>query len=119
MVITIIAYLLTLAAVYWAVTGMLQGLIGGIVGKMFGVHIGMFVGALITWEIVDWLWVVLEGNHLPITVIFGSIGLLVAHGVRGNEELNIPAKLMMSAEQWVLIIMGIYLVVSGDQVRWY
>jgi len=57
--------------------------------------------------------------NLPITVIVGSIALLVAHGVKGRDELNEAAKLMMSAEQWVLIIMGIYLVVSADQIRWY
>ncbi len=119
MIITVLLYALTLAAVYYAITGIIQGFFAALIGRLFGVNLGIFIGGLITWEIIDWIWILIDGDHIPITVVIGSITLLVMHGVIGKDQLNENAKLMMSAEQWVLIVLGIYLVATGDPTRWF
>ncbi len=119
MIITMLLYALTLAAVYYAITGIIQGFFAAFIGRLFGVNLGIFFGGVITWGFINWLWILINGDQIPITVVIGSIILLVMHGVIGKDQLNENAKLMMSAEQWVLILLGIYLIATGDPTRWF
>lgn len=117
---TIIAYILTLACVFYAITAIPNMLIGGFLGRLASNPlIGSLVGATIIWVFIDFLWIVSTGNHIPVTVFVLSFLILAFHSYSDNENLNVGAKYMIAAEQWALVIVCIYTMFSAESIRWF
>lgn len=120
---TTIAYVLTGLAIFFAVTGLPQMMIGGLLGRLsgpgFGVLVGGLLGGVIAWVLVDFLWVWLEGGHVPIVALGAALVFLFGHGFVSKEELTETSHRMMAGEAWAIILVGVYLLVAPDVIRWY
>lgn len=95
---TIIAYVITIGCVLFTVTSIIQMLIGGLIGRFSNAMIGAFIGSVITWMLINFLWVKYEGGQIPILALLLSIGTLFLYGSFQNKELNQNAKTLMAAE---------------------
>lgn len=116
---TIIAYTVTLATVVLTATMLLQALIGGLVGRITGPLVGVLIGGLVAWFAVDFLWVWLEGDHIPIAALGGAIVILFTHSALSKDALTEQSNWMMAGEAWAIVLLGIYLAVVPDAIRWY
>lgn len=116
---TIIAYLATLAAVILTVTALFQAIIGGLVGRLAGPLLGALVGGLFVWIGIDFLWQWLEGGHIPIAALAAALLAIFAHGVVSKDELTQQSNWMMAGEAWAIILVGVYVVVVSEPIRWY
>lgn len=118
--ITSIAYIMTLACVFFAITAIPIMLIGGILGRLTGnILIGAFLGSILIWIFIDFLWIVSTGNHIPVLVFILSFLILGFHAYSDNENLNSSAKNMIGAEQWALVIVCIFTIFSAESIRWF
>ena len=116
---TAIAYIATIVAVILTVTGLLQAIIGGLVGRLGGPLLGALVGGIVVWLGIDFLWVWLEGGHVPIAALAAAIAVLFAHGAISKDELTQQSNWMMAGEAWAIILVGVYIVVVSEPIRWY
>jgi hypothetical protein len=116
---TIIAYALTMVAVFFSITALPQTIIGGLAGRVVGPLAGGLLGSIVAWFLVDFLWVWLEGAHIPLAVLGGALAFIFVHGVISKEELTEQSRWMMTAEAWAIVLVGIYLVVVPAEIRWY
>jgi len=118
--ITIIAYILTLACVFFAITAIPNMIIGGFLGRLSSNPlIGSLLGGVIIWVFIDFLWIVSTANHIPVLVFILSFLILTFHSYSENENLNTNAKYMIAAEQWALVLVCIYTMVSAENIRWF
>lgn len=119
---TIIAYIITLVCVFFAITPFLPSLAAGIFGRVAGMGVGMtvgaFTGAILTWLLINFLWMRFEGQQLPVLAMALSFGILSIHGSMSAKELNQNAKTLMVAEMWGIIAVGIFIIAKFG-LRWY
>jgi hypothetical protein len=113
---TVIAYTLTLAAVFFPINVLFIGLIGGLLGRVLGRLAGALMACLLLWQLIAVTWVKFEGGVPPVAVLVAAIGLLF-YSV--NDELTELAKDNIAAEQWAIIIFGVWLMYSSDVIRWF
>jgi hypothetical protein len=119
-IITGIAYVVTLSTVYFAITLIPQTSIARIISRVIrSPLLCAYFGSIITWSFINFLWKVLEGGPMPIAVLISAIALLFLQGIIGRNELNATAKLTMAAEVCAIITCGIYLVVDYSPIRWF
>lgn len=116
---TIVAYVLTIAAVILTLTALVQTILGGLLGQMLGPLLGALVGGLIVWGGVEILWLWLEGGHVPIAALAGALAILFAHSAIAREQLTEQSNWMMAGEAWAIVLLGIYLVIFPESIRWY
>ena len=116
---TIIAYGLTFTALYFSITSLPQLLFAGLIGRVVGPLLSALVGSIFAWLLVDTLWVIFEGGHIPLTALAGGLIILFGIGHFNKEGLNNNAKWMMAAEQWGITLVSIYIYIQSDVVRWY
>lgn len=116
---TIIAYGVTLAAVFFGATGLPQALIGGLFGRAVDPMLGLLIGGLLTWGGVDLAWFYLEGDHIPISALILSVALIFLHGFISEERLTQQSRVVMAGEAWAVIIVGLALFFLQDSVRSY
>ena len=117
--ITIAAYVLTLLAVFFSLTGLPALISGGLVGRAFGPLISGLMGYIVAWMLVDLLWIWLEGAQIPIAALAGAFVFILIHGAISKDELTEHSRWMMAAEAWALVVVGIYLVIVPAEIRWY
>ena len=116
---TIIAYIATLAAVILTVTALFQAIIGGLVGRLAGPLLGALIGGLVVWIGIDFLWRWLEGGHVPIAALAAAIAAIFAHGAISKDELSQQSNWMMAGEAWAIILVGVYVVIVSEPIRWF
>lgn len=116
---TIIAYIVTLAAVAITATGLVQAVLGGLIGRAVGPLFGALIGGLFVWFAIDFLWLWLEGDHVPIAALVGAIAVLFIHSAISKDSLTEQSNWMMAGEAWAIILIGVYLTLSLDIIRWY
>lgn len=117
--VTVIAYIITMVAIYFSITALPQMLIVGLLAKVVGILPGALLGSIFAWLIVDLLWFWFAGGHIPIAALCGALGFLFLHGAISKDELTETSRWMMTAEAWAIILVGIVLVVIPNQIRWY
>lgn len=116
---TVIAYIATLCAVILAVTALFQAIIGGLVGRISGPLLGALIGGLVVWIGVDFLWMWLEGGHVPFAALAAAIAAIFAHGAISKDKLTQQSNWMMAGEAWAIILVGIYIAIVSESIRWY
>lgn len=116
---TIIAYVATIAAVVLTVTALLQAVIGRLVGRMAGPLMGALIGAIVVWLGIDFLWIWLERGHVPIAALAAAIAALFVHGAISKEKLTEQSNWMMAGEAWAIILVGVYVAIVSERIRWY
>lgn len=118
--ITIIAYILTLACVFFAITVIRNIFTGRFLGRLSSNPlIGSLFGGVIIWVFIDFLWIVSTGNHIPALVFILSFLILTFNSNSENKKLNTSAKYMIAAEQWEFILVCININVSAENIRWF
>jgi hypothetical protein len=98
---------------------LLQALIGGLVGRAVGPLLGALVGGVVVWFGIDLLWLRLEGDHVPMSVLATAIAVLFAKSAISKDKLTQQSKWMMAGEAWSIVLIGVYLAVVPDGIRWY
>ena len=116
---TIVAYVLTLVAVFFSITTLPQVIIGGFAGRAVGPLAGGLLGSIVAWFLVDFLWTWLEGAHIPIAALGAALAFIFVHGVISKEELTEQSQWMMAAEAWAIVLVGIFLLLVPAEIRWY
>jgi len=116
---TAIAYIATIAAVILTVTALLQAIIGRLVGRLAGPLLAALVGGLVVWLGIDTLWLWLEGGHVPLAALAAAIAALFAHSAISKDELTQQSNWIMAGEAWAIILVGIYVVIVSEPIRWY
>lgn len=117
---TIAFYLGTLFLVLIGLTSAPQSLISGLSTRAFGMsflQIGALLGGLLTWIIINFLWVKIEGGPIPLLLI--GLTLIIMGIILTRKSLNMLARKNLIAEMWSIIIIGIYIVFQFDYIRWY
>lgn len=121
--ITIIAYLISTALIYFAVTGMLQMLFTGIISiatfRMLGIPLTLLLGAIAAWLALAAGWYYLEGGYIPFTVLACGFIFLFIHGAIEGEALTPESRKMMAAEAWSIVVVTGILLWQTDPIRWY
>lgn len=116
----IIAYVIILASVFFAITAIPNSLIGGYLGRLFGNPLlGVLFGSILIWMLIDILWVLLFSTHIPVLVFVLAFLILTVHSSVDKNNLNNPAKYMIAGEQWALVIVCIYTMFMSEQIQWY
>ena len=87
--------------------------------RMTGLLVGALIGSIVSWVIIDLLWLWFAGGHIPIAALSGAIIFIILHGLISKNELTKASQITMAAEAWAIILVGIYLVFIPDVVRWY
>ena len=116
---TVVAYVLTMLAVFFAITALPQAFIGGLASRAVGRLAGGLLGSILAWLLVDLLWVWLEGAHIPIAALGAALAYIFLHGAISKEELTGPSHWLMAAEAWAIVLVGIYLIIFPADIRWY
>lgn len=116
---TVVAYVSTMVAVFFSITVLPQALIGGLAARAVGPLIGGLLGSVLAWLLVDFLWVWLEGAHVPIAALGAALAYIFLHGAISKDELTGQSHWLMAAEAWAIVLVGIYLMVFPAEIRWY
>jgi hypothetical protein len=116
---TIVAYCLTFLAVYFALTIIPMMLVGAVLGRIIGPMLSAFIGFIISWSIVNVLWVLFEGSNVPIAALLMALAFIFIHGWITKDELTTQSQWMKAAEAWAIIGIGVYLVVVLPEIRWF
>ena len=116
---TVLAYIATIAAVVLTITALLQAIICGLVGRLAGPLLGALVGGLVVWLGIDFLWIWLEGGHVPIAALAAALAAIFAHSAIAKDELTQQSNWMMAGEAWAITLVGVYVVVVSEPIRWY
>lgn len=116
---SIVAYVVTLIVVYFSLSGLIQSLVGGLIGRAVGLLLGMLIGGICAWGLIDLLWVLIEGGHIPLVLLIAGMAFIVLHSIISKRELTQASKWMMTAELWAILLYGIFLVLQPGSVRWY
>jgi hypothetical protein len=116
---TIIAYLTTFIALFFSITSIPQAIIGGLAGRYTGPLFGMLLGSVIAWQLINILWVSFEGGQIPVVVLVSSLLFILTHGFIAKNELTQQSNWMMAAEMWGIILVGIFINIYADSIRWY
>ena len=116
---TVVAYVLTMLAVYRAITAIPQAFIGGLASGLGGRFAGGLLGSILAWLLVDLLWVWLEGAHVPIAALGAALAYIFLHGAISKDDLTGQSHWLMAAEAWATVLVGIYLMVFPAEIRWY
>lgn len=116
---TVLAYFVTLALAALAITSIPIAIVGGLLGRGLGAHLGALVAGVVTWVGVAALWHGLEGGAVPLAALAGSLVALAIQGKASAHQLNPHAKILVAAEMWAIVLVGLGLVVFAPPVRWY
>jgi hypothetical protein len=116
---TIVAYVVTLALAALAVTAIPVALVGGVLGRGLGLRVGGLFAGILTWTGVNFLWHWLEGGSVPMAALAGSLVGLAIQESMISRELNPHAKVLLAAEMWAIVLVGLGLAVLATPVRWY
>ncbi len=119
---TIIAYVITALATFFSITSIPQVIVGGLLVRFLGrefLLVASIIGSVVTWLFVSYLWRILEGGTIPLAVLILAICLVIVHGQTEKSKLNQGAKIIMAAEMWGIIIVGIAVGYFAPTVRWY
>ena len=114
----VIAYIIIVLLVFFAITSFPQVLTGGLIGRITNILIGALVGSITTWLLIDLLWLKIMGNHIPILALGLSIITLFIHGYFDGESLTKISHQMMAAEAWAIILVGIYIIIISNNIQW-
>ena len=111
LVITIAAYAITILATFLGLTGLLVG-----IGAMFGGMIGALGASCFVWTGINLIWVLLEGDMIPMAALIASF---ISLFFLDYKNLNTGAKINASGEQWGIVIVCIYIAVNASPIRWF
>jgi len=111
-------YIITSLLVFFAITQILQSFVGGLIGRFTNLLLGMFLGSLVTWLIIDFLWILIEKGHIPILSLGINILILFVHANIEFKKLTKVSKKMIVAEIWAIISYGIILMIVFRPIRW-
>lgn len=116
----IIAYVIILASVFFAITAIPNSLLGGYLGRLFGNPLlGVLFGGILIWMFLNFLWVLFFSTHIPVLVFVLAFLILTFHSSVEKDNLNDSAKNMIAGEQWALVIVCIYTMLMSEQIQWY
>lgn len=110
-IITIAAYVITILITYFGLTGLLVG-----IGGMFGGMIGALGVSCLVWLLVNILWTSLEGATIPVAALF--VAFISLFFLPDYKNLNQGARNNVSAEQWGIILISIYIMLNSSPIRW-
>ena len=113
---TVVAYILTLVVVFFPINTIFMVAVGGFLSRLCGRLVGVLMAYLLLWQLIAMIWVKFEGSVPPIAVSAASIGLLF---YATNDGLTEIAKENIAAEQWAIIIFGVWLMYGSDTIRWF
>lgn len=110
-VITAIAYCLTVFATFFGLTGIVIG-----IGSLFGGMIGAVGASFVLWIGILNIWKYLEGDVTPIAALIASF---ISLFLQDYKNLNEGAKLNVAAEQWGIMIFCVYIAMNTTPIRWF
>lgn len=116
----IVAYVIILVSVFFAITAIPNSLIGGYFGRLFGnLLLGALFGSILIWMIIDFLWVLFFSTHIPLLIFALSFLILIIQSSAEKENLNDSAKFMIVGEQWAIVIVCVYSMIVSEHIQWY
>ena len=79
---------------------------------------GLFAG-IGKWTLIEYVWFLLEGRQVPMTVLTASFLYLAIYGIMRKDKLSDSASAIAFAEQWSIVLVGLAVGVNQYGLRWY
>lgn len=108
MITTIICYLVIIALTFLGITS-IPLVLGGL-------GIGALLVAFFVWISISYLWLVVEGEVMPVAAYAGAFLILF---VQQWNNLTDIAKRNVAAEQWGILIVACWQMYQANQIRWF
>jgi len=121
---TVVAYILTIVLTYFSLTLVVQLTIMFLIRVVLRnfsppVLLAQFCAAIITWTLLDNLWVALEGGHIPILAYGLSFIALSFNNYINRRVLTDASQFMIGGEQWAIVVVSLISLFPISQIRWY
>jgi hypothetical protein len=112
----LLGYFILLLIQYLAIQSLPIGLIGALFGKfrLFGI----LIGAIITWYFIDFAWMKIFGNHLPLLAFILSLTFQSWHLFKSKNELTYSSKFMIEGEMMGIFLVSLFILIF-KQFNWY
>lgn len=117
----ILLYVLTIGVVYIHATSIPQALLGRLFSKFNGypgLLLGSFSGAIATWFLIDFIWRISTGQHIPFLMLGLAMSWLFLHYMVSYKQLNEGARHLMPAEFFAILVVALYLLFQSEASVW-
>lgn len=114
----ILGYFILILIQYLSIQAIPVSIIGGIIGRISkNIFLGMLVGGLITWFLINLIWLKVYNYNLPFLAFVLSFSFQFINLKLNNKELTETSKQMIVAEMWSILLIAIY-VLALKEFNW-
>jgi len=113
---TIIAYILTLLALFLSVTSIPMLILAPFWRFLGGADSACFLGGLASWAGISYLWRIFEGNSPPLLLFVLAIGWCFLQSAA--KDLKPLALRMVITEAWAIIVICVIVLFASPTIRW-
>jgi len=116
--ITVISYIVTILLSQFLILDYLSLPVTLIVKFITRVHlISVIIGLFFAYLLLDFLWIELEGNNIPIVLLVFI--LFMNHMTKETGQLTKEGKTQNQGDQLAVLLYIIKLLFFSDTIRWY
>lgn len=113
---SILLYVLTMLAVLFGLTTIPTAIIAGIMSRLAKRTSGIFTGCLVSWILIDLIWIFATHHHIPVLAFF--LVIVEMYIISVTQKLSDDSKLILGGEFFAILTIIAYLAYKGHLI-WY